>query len=115
MDAISMAWARGYDKGFAAGLKAGHQLANKQAPKTQGESIRGRPPKIFDPAPAKPGSGKVLRVRDVLPRIGLSKVTLYRMMADGRFPKPYRMSERIVVWDEETVDQWVAERRERMS
>jgi prophage regulatory protein len=114
MDATSIAWAHGYDKGFAAGFKAGQQLANKQTPKTQGESTRGRPVKIFDPAPTKQGSGRVLRVPDVLARIRLSKVTLYRMMASGKFPRPYTMSDRIVVWDEETVDQWVAKRRERL-
>lgn len=40
-----------------------------------------------------------------------SSATLWRMVADGRFPKPLRLADRITAWSAESVDAWRAEHR----
>lgn len=51
---------------------------------------------------------KVLRVREVGSRVGVSKATLYRMIKSGRFPKPINVGARAVGWRTEEVDAWIA-------
>lgn len=41
---------------------------------------------------------------------GLKKSTLYRLMAEGKFPKPVRLSSRCVRWPESRVLSWVQAR-----
>lgn len=51
-----------------------------------------------------------LRRREVCERTGLKTSTLYEMMQDGRFPRPIRISKRLVVWPESEVAAWQAGR-----
>jgi predicted DNA-binding transcriptional regulator AlpA len=41
--------------------------------------------------------------------------TLYRWIEEGRFSPFYRLSERVVVWKQSELDQWVAEFKEEAS
>jgi len=41
---------------------------------------------------------------------GLSRSTLYAMMADGAFPKPVKLGKRAVGWREEDVSEWLESR-----
>jgi len=41
---------------------------------------------------------------------GCKKSTIYQMIADGRFPKPLRLTGRMVAWPETAVLQWVQDR-----
>lgn len=41
---------------------------------------------------------KLLRLREVLQLIPLSRATIYRRMADGTFPKALKLGERTVAW-----------------
>jgi len=41
---------------------------------------------------------KVYRLPDVLTMYGFSKPTVYRLMAQGRFPRPVQLSKRAVGW-----------------
>ncbi|WP_323908526.1 helix-turn-helix transcriptional regulator [Aeromonas caviae] len=52
----------------------------------------------------------LLRIKVVLARTGLSRSTMYAMIADGRFPAPVKLSVRCVAWPSDQVDAWVAER-----
>lgn len=50
-----------------------------------------------------------LRERQLRPHIlPVAHSTLWRMVADGRFPKPIKLSERVTVWRAEEVAAWVA-------
>ena len=40
----------------------------------------------------------------------LSRTSLYRMMAAGRFPRPVRLGSRAVAWRVAEVDEWLANR-----
>ena len=53
---------------------------------------------------------RVLRLREVLERVGLSKSTLWRLIKAGQFPKPISLGPRAVGWIEEEIDQWISSR-----
>lgn len=51
-----------------------------------------------------------LRIPQVTAKTGLSRSTLYRLIQSGEFPKPYRLSQRISVWDEQAIDEYLAKK-----
>lgn len=54
---------------------------------------------------------RTLRRRDVEARTGLSRSTLYAMMAQGTFPRPVRLGERAVGWPESEIAAWLEARK----
>ncbi|WP_370211287.1 helix-turn-helix transcriptional regulator [Roseovarius sp.] len=50
---------------------------------------------------------KILRCREVQEIIGLSRSTIYRMMARGEFPRSQKLGARAVGWRESAINQWV--------
>jgi prophage regulatory protein len=56
--------------------------------------------------PADTGS-RILRLKIVLERTGLSRSTLYRKIEHGTFPKQVRISERCIGWREADVERWL--------
>lgn len=50
---------------------------------------------------------RILRVPDVTETINVSRSTLYEMMARNEFPRPIKLSARIVGWRESVIDQWI--------
>jgi len=63
------------------------------------------------PRPVTIAAGALLRASDVRRILGIANSTLYRWIADGRFPRPVRVSERAVRWRSEDVAAW----RERLN
>ncbi len=53
---------------------------------------------------------KFLRLSEVLNRTGLSRSTLYALMAAGHFPKNVSLMPRVVVWVEQEIDDWMLEK-----
>jgi prophage regulatory protein len=53
---------------------------------------------------------RVYRRPEVETLTGLSCATIYRLMAEGRFPKPVKLGERSVAWREADLEVWLAER-----
>lgn len=49
---------------------------------------------------------RILRIRAVLERTGLSRSTLYRKIQLGRFPRQIAISERCAGWRESAVKAW---------
>ncbi|MCY4635418.1 MAG: AlpA family phage regulatory protein [Acidobacteria bacterium] len=56
---------------------------------------------------------RLLRVSEVQARTSLGRSTIYRWAAEGRFPAPIWLSERVVRWIEAEVDEWVRKRLEK--
>jgi prophage regulatory protein len=56
-----------------------------------------------------PEPDKILRMRTVLERTGLSRSTLYRKMHDGTFPNQIRLSEHCRGWRESAINRWMAD------
>jgi len=47
-----------------------------------------------------------LRLQAVIRVTGLSRSTLYRLIADERFPRPVRLGPRAVAWHRSDIDAW---------
>jgi len=54
-----------------------------------------------------------LRIGKVMARTGLTRSTIYRMMAAGEFPRQRRLAHRVAVWSEREVAQWLRKTLER--
>jgi prophage regulatory protein len=52
-------------------------------------------------------SRKFLRIHGVISKTGLPKPTLYKAIAQGRFPRPYSIGPRAVAWLEDEIDVWI--------
>ena len=52
----------------------------------------------------------ILRVDAVAERIGLARPTIYRMVKDGEFPRPVKITTRAVGWRESDLSAWIASR-----
>lgn len=50
---------------------------------------------------------RILRIRLVLERTGLSRSTLYRKIQDGKFPRQLKIADRCVGWRESVVNEWL--------
>jgi prophage regulatory protein len=53
---------------------------------------------------------RVLKPATVIDRVGLSRVTIWRMVRRGEFPAPARLSPGRIGWSAHAVNAWVAER-----
>lgn len=54
---------------------------------------------------------RVLDVKGVASKIGLSRSQIYRILkSDPSFPKPIRLSPRRIGWRENEVDSWIDDR-----
>ncbi len=53
---------------------------------------------------------QLLRIKSVLAKTGLSRSTMYVLIADGRFPAPVKLSARCSAWPSDKVDAWIAAR-----
>ena len=51
-----------------------------------------------------------LRIKDVMKKTGIAKSTIWLWVSEGKFPKPIKLSPRITVWDEISIEQWKKEK-----
>lgn len=54
-----------------------------------------------------------LTPKAVCDRVAISRATLDRLVAAGRFPAPIRLTERRLVYNQADVEAWMTERLER--
>lgn len=52
-------------------------------------------------------SDRILRLKTVLDRTGLSRSTMYRKMQNGTFPKNVQISVRCAGWRESAINVWL--------
>jgi len=77
----------------------------------KGEAIRLQPQNL----PAQPISKKVphqqptdmIRIKEVMKMIGISKSTIYSFISNGTFPKPIKLGGRSVAWQRGNIEKWV--------
>lgn len=53
---------------------------------------------------------RLIRLRTVREKTGLSKSSLYALAQQGSFPRPVKLGERSSGWLESEVDSWIAAR-----
>ncbi len=58
------------------------------------------------------GITRVLRMKDLPPKIGFQPSTIYELIGNGHFPPPFKLvpGGRAAGWLESTIDAWVTER-----
>jgi prophage regulatory protein len=61
--------------------------------------------KNTDAAPAR-----LLRLREVVKRVGLSRSTVYLRVSQGTFPQSCPLGGRRVAWSEAEIERWIQER-----
>lgn len=47
-----------------------------------------------------------LRIRTVMRLTGLGRSTIYRLMADEKFPAPVRLTKRVIAWRRADLELW---------
>ncbi|MGO9662409.1 MAG: helix-turn-helix transcriptional regulator [Polyangia bacterium] len=52
----------------------------------------------------------IWRLPKVMAMTGLSRSTIYQLVADGSFPRAVRLSRRSVGWRSDEVERWITER-----
>ena len=57
---------------------------------------------------AVPAPPRLIRLPEVIARVGLKRSSIYQRMAEGRFPKARSLGPRCVVWVEAEIDAWIA-------
>ncbi len=50
---------------------------------------------------------RLIRLKEVLYKVGVSKATLYRLIAAGEFPASVVIANRAVAWEESLVDEYL--------
>ncbi|EHH1035578.1 AlpA family phage regulatory protein [Vibrio parahaemolyticus] len=53
---------------------------------------------------------RLIRLKEVLNKVGVSKATLYRLIAAGEFPASVVIANRAVAWEESLVDEFLMKR-----
>lgn len=51
---------------------------------------------------------RIIRLKTVLARTGLSRSTIYRKIAEGTFPRQIRISTNGAGWHESDINRWIA-------
>jgi prophage regulatory protein len=59
--------------------------------------------------PAVREPDRIIRLKTVLARTGLSRSTIYRKIAEGTFPPQIRISVNGAGWKESNINRWVAD------
>ena len=53
---------------------------------------------------------RMLRLPAVEDRVGRKRSSIYRDVAEGRFPPPVKLGPRAIGWPEHVIDTWIDER-----
>jgi prophage regulatory protein len=53
---------------------------------------------------------KVLRLKDVIQIVGLSRSSIYGLKASGSFPKSFMLGARAVGWSSDDIESWLNSR-----
>lgn len=51
---------------------------------------------------------RLLKLEEVIRRVGLGKSMIYRLISQDRFPAPYKLSAAASRWSEQEVVAWIA-------
>ncbi|CAI8342349.1 MAG: Uncharacterised protein [Gammaproteobacteria bacterium] len=51
-------------------------------------------------------SNRLVRLPEVLAITGLRRSTIYKLIAQGDFPAPYKLTRRAVAWKQSDINEW---------
>lgn len=75
-------------------------------PQPQQNDDRSRESNALPPAPPP---ARLLRLPEVIDRVGLRRSAIYQRMSEGRFPKSRSLGPKCAVWVEAEIDHWISE------
>ena len=52
---------------------------------------------------------RLLRLPEVMRRVGLKRSAIYQRMSEGRFPRSRSLGVKCAVWVESEIDEWIRE------
>ena len=52
---------------------------------------------------------RLLRLPEVIRRVGLKRSAIYQRMSEGRFPRSRSLGVKCAVWVESEIDEWIRE------
>ena len=55
---------------------------------------------------------RCVRMKHVSEMMGIARSTIYKYIAEGSFPKPFKLGERVSVWRVSVIEQWITEREQ---
>ncbi|WP_420822278.1 helix-turn-helix transcriptional regulator [Sphingorhabdus pulchriflava] len=58
---------------------------------------------------SEPNPSRLIRLPEVMKRVGLSRSAIYKRMAEGSFPRSRSLSPKCAVWVQAEIDIWIAE------
>lgn len=64
-------------------------------------------PQTGDAASQTLAAGRLLRLPEVIARVGLKRSAIYQRMNDGRFPRSRSLGPKCTVWVESEIDEWI--------
>ena len=70
-------------------------------------------PPFVQSAASPVSPARLLRLPEVIARVGLKRSAIYQRMSEGRFPKSRSLGPKCAVWVEAEIDDWVREVVER--
>ena len=50
---------------------------------------------------------RLIRLPEVMARVGLKRSTIYQRMSEGRFPKSRSLGPKCAVWVEREIEEWI--------
>jgi len=53
---------------------------------------------------------KIIRIKDLCKKLGISRTSIYRYMKLNKFPRPIVLSTNTIGWKECEIDEWVESR-----
>jgi len=53
-------------------------------------------------------SNRLLRLKQVVLKVGLSRSQIYKLIAKGLFPEQIKIGPKISAWPEHAIDQWIS-------
>jgi len=56
-----------------------------------------------------PQPSRLIRLPEVMSRVGLKRSAIYQRMSEGRFPKSRSLGAKCAVWVESEIEGWVCE------
>ena len=57
----------------------------------------------------KVAPGRLIRLPEVMSRVGLKRSSIYQRMSEGRFPKSRSLGPKCAVWVEAEIEAWVSD------
>lgn len=84
-----------------------NQSNQRNAPRAAKAEVVPSQTLVGSPEPGAPESHRCIRIKRLVPILGMSASTIYRKVKKGTFPPPIRIFPRISVWRWSTVQAWL--------